>query len=117
MGFTTSDIPQADKLEKVIKTVEVVYEGANTESEIAEELGMKVDEGKCLFTIPNEYLYSGWTLPTLDLFYLFQVEDDFIPVPADDVKDCYFVPLNQIDIEKFGFISVRKALGRFLLNR
>jgi mutator protein MutT len=85
--------------------------------ELAEELGMKVDAGKYLFTIPNEYLYSGWTLPTLDIFFLFQVEDDFVPVPADDVKDCYYVPLNQIDIEKFGFISIRKALRKFLLKR
>ena len=38
MNITTSDIPQADKLEKVIKTVEVVFGGAKTDTEIAKEL-------------------------------------------------------------------------------
>jgi NADH pyrophosphatase NudC (nudix superfamily) len=85
--------------------------------EISEELGMKVDAGKFLFSVPNNYLYSGWTLPTLDIFFLYEVNDDFIPVPADDVKECIFIPFDQVSIEDFGFQSMRKALGMFLLNR
>lgn len=86
------------------------------EREILEELGMKVDEGKYLFSIPNDYLYSGWMLPTLDLFFLYEVKEDFVPIPADDVKDCSFVSLDKIDIEKFGFKSMRQALRMFLQN-
>lgn len=82
--------------------------------EIMEELGMKVDAGKYLFSVPNDYLYSGWTIPTLDIFFLFEVNDDFIPVPADDVKECAFMAFDQIDVEKFGFKSMRKALGMFM---
>jgi len=37
--FSTKDIPQADKLEKVIQTVEAVYEGASTDAKIAEAIG------------------------------------------------------------------------------
>ncbi|MEA4935914.1 MAG: NUDIX domain-containing protein [Paludibacter sp.] len=87
------------------------------EREILEELGMKVDAGKYLFSIPNDYLYSGWMLPTLDLFFLFEVGENFVPIPADDVKECSFLPLDQIDVDKFGFKSMRQAVGRFLLNR
>lgn len=82
--------------------------------EIQEELGMKVDAGKYLFSIPNDYLYSGWTIPTLDIFFLFEVNDNFIPVPADDVKECAFMAFDQINVEKFGFRSMRKALGMFM---
>ncbi|MEA4985832.1 MAG: NUDIX domain-containing protein [Paludibacter sp.] len=79
--------------------------------EIQEELGMKVDAGTCLFTEPNEYTYSGWTLPTLDIFFLFEVEAAN-PVPADDVADCFFVPLNEVDVNRFGFLSVQRAVTR-----
>lgn len=83
--------------------------------EIQEELGMKVDAGIFLFTEPNDYTYSGWTLPTLDIFFLFEVED-VVPVPADDVADCYFVPLQEIDISRFGFSSMQRAVKRFQLE-
>lgn len=39
MKFTTSDIPQADRIEKVMQTVEAVNEGAVTENQIAEAIG------------------------------------------------------------------------------
>lgn len=84
--------------------------------ELAEELGMIVDQSNYLFSIPNDYLYSGWTLPTLDIFFLIEADEDFVPVAADDVSECYFIPLDQISIEKFGFKSTRKAMDLFLLN-
>lgn len=84
--------------------------------ELQEELGMIVDEGKYLFSIPNDYLFSGWTLPTLDIFFLFEAAEDFIPVAADDVVNCFFMPLDKISIEKFGFKSMRQAVASFLLT-
>jgi NADH pyrophosphatase NudC (nudix superfamily) len=80
--------------------------------EIEEELGMKVDAGSYLFSEPNEYVYSGWTLPTLDMFFLFEV-GNVIPVPADDVAECYFVPLEELEINRFGFLSMQRAVTRF----
>lgn len=79
--------------------------------EIQEELGMKVDNGIFQFSEPNDYKYSGWTLPTLDIFFLIKV-GDVNPVPADDVAACFFVPLNQIDINRFGFLSMQRAVAR-----
>ncbi|GAB1416069.1 NUDIX domain-containing protein [Paludibacter sp.] len=80
--------------------------------EIKEELGIEVAEGAFVFSEPNQYTYSGWTLPTLDIFFLFRVKD-VVPMPADDVADCFFVPVDQIDINNFGFISMRKAIVKF----
>ncbi len=39
MSFTTRDIPQADRLDKVIYAVEAVNEGATSDNEIAEVIG------------------------------------------------------------------------------
>lgn len=84
--------------------------------ELEEELGMKVDTSKYLFSIPNDYLYSGWTVPTLDIFFLIEAAHDFTPIAADDVLECFFMPLDQISVEKFGFKSTRHAMDLFLLN-
>lgn len=79
--------------------------------EIKEELGLNLDEGRFLFSVPNLYTFSGWTLPTLDIFFLFEV-NNVVPQPADDVADCYFVPLAELEEEKFGFISMKKAVRK-----
>lgn len=77
--------------------------------EVKEELGLDLDNGQFLFSIQNQYTFSGWTLPTLDIFFLFEVEN-VNPIPADDVADCYFVPLAELDEDKFGFVSMKKAV-------
>jgi len=34
--------------------------------------------------------------------------------PSDDVADCFFVPMNEINPELFGLESIKKAVGMFL---
>lgn len=80
--------------------------------ELMEELGFDSEKGKYLFSLPNEYLYSGWLIPTLDMFFLIELQEDFIPAPADDVAECFFLPWDQVDPEKFGLRSIRKAVER-----
>jgi len=84
--------------------------------EIAEELGANVQETNYLFSLPNQYLYSGLTIPTLDLFFACKLESTDNLKPADDVEDCWFVALNEVNPELFGLDSVRKAVGIFLEN-
>jgi NAD+ diphosphatase len=82
--------------------------------ELKEELGLNVTEVGYLFSLPNQYLYSGWTLPTLDLFYLVKIGTDIVPTPADDVADCNFMPLDQLDPQQFGLNSIRNAVHLFV---
>lgn len=82
--------------------------------EIAEELGAKVTELSYLFSLPNQYLYSGLTIPTMDLFFACKVESTDNLIPADDVEDCYFVALKDLKPELFGLNSVRKAVDMFI---
>jgi NADH pyrophosphatase NudC (nudix superfamily) len=82
--------------------------------EIMEELQLEVENPTFLFSLPNEYEYSNLLIPTLDLFFLCQIKKDLIPIPSDDVEDCFYVPLEKIQLELFGLKSVKKAVEIFL---
>jgi NADH pyrophosphatase NudC (nudix superfamily) len=84
--------------------------------EIGEELQAKVTGVKYMFSLPNEYEYSGLTVPTLDMFFACTLEDTGKLVPSDDVADCFFVPLNELDPELFGLNSIRKAVKKFIIH-
>lgn len=85
--------------------------------EIKEELNVDVSAMKYLFSIPNEYLYSGLTIPTLDMFYECKVKSFDTLQAADDVERCEFIPLNKINPSEFGLKSVKKAIIKYLSNR
>ena len=82
--------------------------------EIQEELNAKVVDAKYLYSLPNKYEYCGMTVPTLDMFFECRLEDTTNLVPSDDVEDCFFIPINELNPELFGLKSVKKAVGLFL---
>ena len=82
--------------------------------EVKEETGLEVVQATYLFSLPNTYLYSGFLVHTLDLFFLCQVADDTRLEAMDDVADSFWLPLDQIDPEQFGLDSVRAGIRRFL---
>lgn len=79
--------------------------------EIREETGLEMTEAKYLFTLPNTYLYSGFLVHTLDLFFLCRVKDDSRLLAMDDVADSFWMPLEQICTEEFGLDSIRKGVA------
>jgi len=81
--------------------------------EIAEELQATVISSKYLFSLPNEYEYSGMTIPTLDMFYECILENTTNLKPSDDVEDCFFVSMKELNPELFGLKSIRKAVGMY----
>ncbi len=82
--------------------------------EVLEETGLKVARAVYQFSLPNIYMYSGFEVRTLDMFFRCEVADTTHIEANDDVSDTFFVPLNKIDIEAFGLGSIRKGLTRFL---
>ena len=84
--------------------------------ELQEELGIQVDDAVYRFSLPNEYTYSGWTLPTLDMFYVARLPEGVVPVPSDDVSACYFLSPDRIDVGLFGLSSMKVAVSKFLSN-
>lgn len=82
--------------------------------EVKEETNLEVTEAKYMFSYPNVYLYSGLSIPTMDLFFLCKVKD-FNNVDAEDDAASYqWIALKDIHTEQFGMRSIRQALGEFL---
>lgn len=82
--------------------------------EVLEETGLEVQEAAYQFTLPNIYVYSGFPVHTLDMFYLCKVKDTRHISAMDDAADAFFIPIAEINPEDFGLGSIRKGLRIFL---
>lgn len=78
--------------------------------EVMEETSLRVTEARYLFSLPNIYVYSGFTVHTLDMFFRCRVED-LSPLEAhDDVAALRFIPFDEINPDDFGLQSIRRGL-------
>lgn len=82
--------------------------------EVKEETGLDVTDAKYIFSIPNIYEYSGFTVHTLDMFFVCKVKDTSRLLAEDDVADSFFLPLGKIEPEQFGLKSIKEGVIRFL---
>ena len=82
--------------------------------EVMEETGLKVTDVRYLFSLPNVYRYSGIDVPTLDMFYECDIEDETVMAANDDEAECMWVKPEDIHTEQFGLRSVRWGLVKFL---
>lgn len=82
--------------------------------EVKEETGLDATEVTYLFSYPNTYLYSGFMVHTLDMFFRVKVKDLSHIEAMDDAAAYYWIPLAEIDINKFAFESTRKGIARYL---
>ncbi len=95
-----------------IDSFETAEEGVARE--VLEETGLVVDEVIYQFSLPNLYMYSGFEVHTLDLFFVCKVSNTNRIEAQDDAQEAFFMPLHQINPEDFGLASIRKALTQFL---
>lgn len=82
--------------------------------EVKEETDMVVTQAEYLFSIPNIYVYSGFPVHTLDMFFRCTVANTSHFKAMDDAADVFFMPLQDIHPEDFGLDSIRKGIQRFL---
>lgn len=82
--------------------------------EVREETGLEVVQATYLFSLPNRYLYSGFLVHTLDMFFRCTVKETSHLAAKDDVADTFWLPLNQVQADDFGLESVRGGVTRFL---
>lgn len=82
--------------------------------EVYEETGLKVTATRYLFSLPNTYLYSGFLVHTVDNFFHCVVDECSTVTAADDVEECFWVPLHEVRSEDFGLQSVREGVARVL---
>lgn len=82
--------------------------------EVLEETGLGVVRADYLFSIPNEYFFSGLKIPTLDLFFRCEVADVAALRAGDDASECFWLPLSDIAPSDFGLQSIRQGVERLL---
>lgn len=85
--------------------------------EVKEETGLDVMQAQFLFSFPNNYMYSGFNVPTLDCFFLCRVADEGALHAADDAADARWMDLSTVDAGSFAFESTRHAVCNFLQNQ
>lgn len=85
--------------------------------EVLEEIGSKVAHAEYLFSLPNTYLYSGFLVHTIDSFFRCEL-DCYDTISAhDDVAECLWIPLHEINPSEFGLNSVREGVTRYLSSQ
>ena len=82
--------------------------------EVLEETGLTVTSTGYLFSLPNIYLYSGFEVHTVDLFFRCKVNDISALGAHDDVEELLFLPPGEIDPADFGLTSIRKGIEKIL---
>lgn len=82
--------------------------------EIKEETGAEAIIQRFLFSIPNFYEYSGFTVPTTDAFFEVRLKDESIIKANDDCEKLSWIHLSEINPQQFGLNSIRKAVERYL---
>ena len=82
--------------------------------EVREETGLEITSCRYLFSIPNLYMYSGFQVHTLDMFYLCDVPDFSHACAADDAAAIVVSPLDALDPASFGLDSIRRAVDRVI---
>lgn len=82
--------------------------------EVMEETGLHVTATKYLFSLPNVYIYSGFEVHTLDMFFLCEIENMNFIQPNDDVEQLQWIPIEEIDPSEFGLQSIGKGVKKFI---
>jgi len=84
--------------------------------EIKEELGVKITKADFLVSFPNEYVYSGYSVFTVDLAFVCSIDDFSAIVPADDVSDVEFISLREIRKKDLCSESMLKIIEYYINN-
>jgi len=82
--------------------------------EVKEETGLSIDKPVFLFSIPNIYLYSGFEVHTLDMFFTTELDEILVIQAADDVSELIWMKREDINPELFGLSSIKQAVTKWL---
>jgi NADH pyrophosphatase NudC (nudix superfamily) len=84
--------------------------------EIREELNVSVTKMEYLTSFPNEYVYSGFSVFTLDLAFICEIDSLEGMVPDDDVSDTEFVRLEDVKKEELCSESMFRIIEYYKLK-
>jgi len=84
--------------------------------EVKEETGLYINSLQYLFSLPNIYIYSGFEVHTIDMFYVCRVNNSDNLKADDDVAKLEFIKLSDIRPELFGLNSVKLGIEKILTS-
>jgi len=109
--------PQKGMLDLPGGFVDVMETAENAVSrEIKEELNLDVNSMKYFMSFPNEYIFGGISVFTIDLAYICRIESFNGIVATDDISDFEFYPLNSIPFDLIGSVSMKEIVKTFINN-
>lgn len=82
--------------------------------EVLEETGAKAEFSRFLFSLPNEYVFSNFTVHTCDLFFELKISDETAVFAHDDAAELLWIPFDKINPAHFGLHSIRRGVERLL---
>ncbi|NDW17360.1 NUDIX domain-containing protein [Dysgonomonas sp. 216] len=82
--------------------------------EVKEETGLDITNPKYLFSLPNIYVYSGFEVHTIDMFFVCLLSGAYSLKADDDVAKLEFMKLSEIKPELFGLKSVKLGIEKIL---
>jgi len=82
--------------------------------EIKEELNLQITDTEFLTSYPNEYIFSGYSVYTLDLAFVCKIKDLEKLNVKDDVAGYQFLSYDEIDLKKIGLKSIRNILKHYI---
>ncbi len=84
--------------------------------EVKEETGLEIIECRYLFSIPNLYLYCGFEVHTVDMFFECLVEDFTDAKAEDDAAEIVVRRVDELQPEEFGLRSIRESISRYTVR-
>ncbi|MCC8133590.1 MAG: NUDIX domain-containing protein [Tannerellaceae bacterium] len=81
--------------------------------EIKEETGLVPVSCRYLFSLPNIYLFMGFSVHTLDLFFECVVDEFDHAAACDDAAEILILRPEELDPQKFGLDSIKKAVDLY----
>jgi len=82
--------------------------------EIQEELGIQIHSLQYFCSYPNEYVFSGFSVFTLDLAFLAKTESMHQMTAMDDISSFEFYNPHEIDLEELPSISMKNIIKELI---
>ena len=82
--------------------------------EIREELGIEIHSLRYFCSYPNEYVFSGFSVYTLDLAFLAKTESLHQMKAMDDISSFEFFMPKNVDLEELPSISMKNILKELI---
>jgi len=82
--------------------------------EIMEELGVHITKAEFLVSFPNEYIYSDFSVFTVDMAFVCSIDNHEAIVPADDVSSIEYLFPEEIKAETLCSKSMFEIINYYI---